>query len=54
MMVAVAEQAVDHGQPLEIMTQTIVVGHGDGAVELDRLLTDQAAGPAPGRRCPSS
>ena len=44
MMVAVAEQAVDHGQPFEIMAQAIVVCHGDGAVKLDRFLTDQPAG----------
>ena len=44
MMVAVAEQAVDHGQPFEIVAQAVIVRLGDGAVKLDRLLSDQPAG----------
>ena len=44
MVIGVAEQAADHGQALEIMAEPVVVGHGDGAVKLDRFLADQPPG----------
>ena len=41
-MVGVAELVVDHDQALGVVGQSVVPGHGDAAVELDRLLRDQA------------
>ena len=46
MMIGVAEHRVDHGDALEIVADLVLHGHADAAVELDRLLADEAAGAA--------
>src|SRR5580704_7761137 len=43
MMVGVAEQGVDHGDALEVVTDLILHGHANAAMELDRALADKAA-----------
>src|SRR5260370_13430974 len=43
MMVGVAEQAVDHGDALEVVANLVLHGHANAAVELDRALADDAA-----------
>jgi hypothetical protein len=45
-MVGVAEQGVDHGDALEVVADRKLHRHADAAVELDRLMADEAAGPA--------
>ena len=45
-MVGVAEQHVDHGQALEVVADLVLHRHADAAVQLDRLLADEAAGAA--------
>src|ERR1051326_3617531 len=43
-MVGVAEYRVDRGDALEIMSDLVLHGHADAAVELHRLLADEPAG----------
>ena len=43
MEIRVAERQVDRGQPLEVMADDQLVGHAHAAVQLNRLLADEAA-----------
>ena len=45
-VIGVAELRVDHRRPLEQVTDLELHGHADAAVELDRLLADEAPGAA--------
>src|ERR1700686_3359398 len=40
-VVGVAKGVLDHGQPLEVVTDLGLLGHADAAVKLDRLLADE-------------
>src|ERR1700754_5165665 len=40
-IVGVAKAVLDHGQPLEVVTDLGLHGHADAAMELDRLLADE-------------
>ena len=42
MVVGIAEQGADHGQPLEVVADEQLVGHAHAAVQLDRLLAEGA------------
>src|SRR5665213_1911641 len=46
MVVGVTEHGIDHGDALEIVPDARFHGHADAAVDLDRLLADEAAGPS--------
>ena len=41
MMLRVAIGHINHRQPLEQMPELVLVGHGDAAVQLRRLLADE-------------
>src|SRR5579883_2813858 len=43
-VIMIPEGLVDHGQPLEVMPGDVLIRHADAAMELDRLLADEAAG----------
>src|SRR6187399_215856 len=43
MMVDVAEHRVDHRQPLEVVADAEFFGHAHAAVQLNRLLADEAS-----------
>src|SRR5918993_4735266 len=45
-VVGVAEEGVDHGDALEVVTDLELHRHAAPAMELDRLLADEAAGAA--------
>src|ERR1700730_11302444 len=44
MVIDVAQALVDHAEALEVMAGDVFVGHADAAMELDRLLADEAGG----------
>ena len=43
-MVDIAVERIEHGQPLEVMADIEFVGHAHAAMKLHRLLADEAAG----------
>src|SRR3954447_2709995 len=44
MKIAVAERSVDRSQAFEVMSDVELLGHPHAAVQLNRLLTDEASG----------